>query len=848
MQVTHTEDHVTSVTVSTEKAIEFGITSDASFFHILSSTLYKNQKLAVVRETLCNAWDIHIECGVTDKPVEVTVDNDKIIIKDHGRGIHKDDMGLIYGTYGNSTKKNDGQQTGGFGLGCKSPFAYTDHFDVQSSHNGIRTIYNLSKSSGKQGGKPTINPIVSVPTTDNGLQVTIPIKPEDKRYFIDLFHKIAGNGSMNVILNGEPVENSLEMDDAKGFVITTRRDLLDKQTKIMVRYGNVIYPVDRHEGYEYAFNQIHNHIDRLGRGHGQHYIVFQAKPHSIAVTPSREELSMQDHTVNSLAELFNDFMKQLTTNFDKEAYKQIEVIIKDAVHRGDTKALISNKEELPYGGKLLEERNKRKQLFDGGNLFVSDWGEQVDLYLLNHYPDFRGFHLKDIKLRLQEMIKANLGDRGLMQTYLKELNNNRRSNWLVRHVLSPLLKEIYKANLDTDKLFVHDPDNDRGAPRSWESSESIRLSRADEAGPLALIKSIGYLNKVVVLGSSNRMLKARLENDKDFQSVYADPASRYYTRTTLGNCWLYYKVSKKKGEREAITKIFKDKGYKVFDFIDFQPWESRYLSPGKAKPVKDIKPKGMPTFDNAFYDYATGITQRNHVNIKAPLRDKNPKRSEDIEAVANYSIRDGVIEKSISGLGSSRFITEFTAQYLGGKIGVCTSTAQYMKKITEGKKDIKVYAVEKVIEYLSNSKAIIAYEANSLERIKIYLGLEDKEVKICNLFWRNSYFTKKLGINDLRTKEDKDYLKVFNDIKAFMPLAEIVPTEKEALKALNTFKDTLDSIQPNPKLVQFVKHIRDSNWVNSLNISWLEEQFSTVREQPKKLEELDEFIQMIFNY
>jgi len=39
-------------------------------------------------------------------------------------------MGPLYGTYGGSDKKNNGTETGGFGLGCKSPFAYGDHFEV----------------------------------------------------------------------------------------------------------------------------------------------------------------------------------------------------------------------------------------------------------------------------------------------------------------------------------------------------------------------------------------------------------------------------------------------------------------------------------------------------------------------------------------------------------------------------------------------------------------------------------------------------------------------------------------------------------------------------------------------
>ena len=118
MQVSHVQDHCTHAVIGGKQSIEFGISTSAEFFNILSSTLYKDQILAVVREVLCNAWDAHIEAGCTDRAVQITLTNDTFTIKDFGKGIHHDDMGLIYGTYGNSTKKNDGNQTGGFGLGC----------------------------------------------------------------------------------------------------------------------------------------------------------------------------------------------------------------------------------------------------------------------------------------------------------------------------------------------------------------------------------------------------------------------------------------------------------------------------------------------------------------------------------------------------------------------------------------------------------------------------------------------------------------------------------------------------------------------------------------------------------
>ena len=43
MQVTHTDDHITHAVIGGGQTIDFGISNNAEFFHILSSTLHTNQ-------------------------------------------------------------------------------------------------------------------------------------------------------------------------------------------------------------------------------------------------------------------------------------------------------------------------------------------------------------------------------------------------------------------------------------------------------------------------------------------------------------------------------------------------------------------------------------------------------------------------------------------------------------------------------------------------------------------------------------------------------------------------------------------------------------------------------------
>ena len=67
MLVSHQSDHITHAVIGGKKSINFRISDDPAFFQILSSALYKDPMLAMVRETICNAWDSHIESGKTEK-------------------------------------------------------------------------------------------------------------------------------------------------------------------------------------------------------------------------------------------------------------------------------------------------------------------------------------------------------------------------------------------------------------------------------------------------------------------------------------------------------------------------------------------------------------------------------------------------------------------------------------------------------------------------------------------------------------------------------------------------------------------------------------------------------------
>lgn len=164
--------------VEPSKALNFGI-SDVRLVVDILSKLYAYPIRTLVQEYICNGRDAMREAGTWNKlPIEITVPNtlDPVFkVRDFGVGISPDRMENIFVNYGSSTKRNTNTQTGGFGIGAKSAFSYTDSFTVTSFYNGMRYLYVAHL--GDEGG---VNLISHNQTSQsNGVEISIGVKPKD---------------------------------------------------------------------------------------------------------------------------------------------------------------------------------------------------------------------------------------------------------------------------------------------------------------------------------------------------------------------------------------------------------------------------------------------------------------------------------------------------------------------------------------------------------------------------------------------------------------------------------------------------------------------------------------------
>lgn len=162
------------------KATTFKIAANAKAFRALSSTLYKEQIWSILRELACNAQDAHIQAG-HQKQILIKIPNPvnrEFYVQDYGPGLSPDGIRDLYTTYFSSSKDQSNDQTGAFGLGSKSPFAYTDQFTVVSAHDGVEVTYLAYL----QDGEPSIMEVSRRPVDPewpSGIRVGFPVKNQD---------------------------------------------------------------------------------------------------------------------------------------------------------------------------------------------------------------------------------------------------------------------------------------------------------------------------------------------------------------------------------------------------------------------------------------------------------------------------------------------------------------------------------------------------------------------------------------------------------------------------------------------------------------------------------------------
>lgn len=164
-----------SVTFGALEGFNTVIAADGSGFLValLRDKLYNDKRKVALFETLANAVDANRQIGAT-KNVEIVLTRTNLVIRDHGPGCDRDKMQNVYFAYCNSSKSDSNKDIGGFGIGSKSPSAYSDAYFVTSNNGGMSTMY-MSVINGNTNKVSITSSIPLDDADDTGLTVKIPI-------------------------------------------------------------------------------------------------------------------------------------------------------------------------------------------------------------------------------------------------------------------------------------------------------------------------------------------------------------------------------------------------------------------------------------------------------------------------------------------------------------------------------------------------------------------------------------------------------------------------------------------------------------------------------------------------
>jgi hypothetical protein len=300
-------------------------TVNNTIFRIVTKGLYIRPIEAIVREISTNALDGHIAIGKADVPFEVTLPNTLspyFKVRDFGCSMDNDTVFNVYGVLGESTKNATSDSIGGWGVGGKSPAAYTDTFFIHTYKDGIRRIY---QSSCLQNSTPLELLLEGITDEPDGVEVKVPVRVSD----FDKFRRAASSqlaafDVKPIIIHDSLFTYDYDLATAPSFdvertllVPDNEGNLVDKtlnikifesllQDSLAVRMGCVVYPINTKSSYYEDYKKT---LESIAKVSGVKSLLVDLPVDTVDIKPSREDLDYTERTNDVLNIVMNKLLK-----------------------------------------------------------------------------------------------------------------------------------------------------------------------------------------------------------------------------------------------------------------------------------------------------------------------------------------------------------------------------------------------------------------------------------------------------------------------------------------------------------------------------------------------------------
>lgn len=262
------------------------------FFDILLDKMYTNKPETIVRELSTNCFDSHVAAGKADVPFYVqlpTALDPNITFRDYGISLSHEDVMHLYTTVFGSTKGDTDEYVGAFGLGSKTPFAYTDAFTVIAYLNGEKRVYVATRGA---DGVPSLTHVSTTPSDEEqGFEVSFPVQEQDFARFRSAAVKVFEGFDVKPIVPGLELKTEMALFSGDNWTVTPGYGHA-------IRQGCVIYPV--HDGIDITTSLNYNYR-----------LTVTVPIGTVQVNANREALSLDDITIANATEAFAVAEKEL---------------------------------------------------------------------------------------------------------------------------------------------------------------------------------------------------------------------------------------------------------------------------------------------------------------------------------------------------------------------------------------------------------------------------------------------------------------------------------------------------------------------------------------------------------
>lgn len=290
-------------------------TTSAIGFSLSIDKLYTHKIESVVREICSNARDSMISAGRGEIPFEVflpSVLSPYLVIKDTGLGLSKEDAITYLSTLYKSTKTNENQSVGSYGIGSKSPFAISDSYNIETIKDGRKCAFQFFRSG---RSLPQLMLLNEEDTDEpNGVTFRIHVRDVDQEDYRDALQ------TQLFMFDPKPLVDGLPWNlDAPKIIRQTPEYTLYRSEahrdffgRYAVEMGGVTYPFKPNE----VDNEFDNMVSAVSRDmSGYDIMVFHMPIGEVEVPGDRERIEYSDWTKKNLKlrldGCFKDYFKSV---------------------------------------------------------------------------------------------------------------------------------------------------------------------------------------------------------------------------------------------------------------------------------------------------------------------------------------------------------------------------------------------------------------------------------------------------------------------------------------------------------------------------------------------------------